>query len=587
MIKIPKFHQAQWSTTLAFDWAGQSIKYVVLRQAGNKLRVESFRHAVLPMDLAEADSLIVRLMRQVFRQKSLRKANIILGLDGIPVIVKRGGFPKLPIKDLRQTLFFEIQNEFEKESSEANLITDFITLGPDPANPENTEYLFFGAPEEGINQRIRYLEAEGVYPRKVSSSIVVIRNLFQYLPPGAQAEVVAFLDIGATRSLLAFYTNGNVDFHREIVIGGEDFTRAITGTIFHEGQAIQFTQEQATEFKIKYGYPLGFSEAMTFHGAPLSEVGAMMRPVVERLIGEIHRSIGFYKDKSGGRQLSSLYLMGGGARLKHLAEVLSDKLQLNVSPLPVPADVQVAGGERYEKMFRARFLEYAVGFALAKDTHPQGNLLPPLYRKIHFFSFLHKWANIAAMFTAGLALVVFLYHFLKVDALQSHIRDIQTRAEDAENASKRYDQALTNKRNLDERVRMLKAKIQQDTSVVQVMRAFSHLLPENLTLYSVKLGDEKELFKTEAAAQTAKQADQARAKKEAGATASVQVPQQTLMVLVEGESKMSIPDVRISVAQFMLNLEKSGILSEVHLREELTIPDTDEYTFSISGRLNR
>jgi|GEM_PF-2593547 Tfp pilus assembly PilM family ATPase len=87
MIKVPKFHQAQWSTTLALDWAGQSIKYVVLRQAGNKLRVESFRHAVLPIDLAEADSLIVRLMRQLFRQKSLRKANIILGLDGIPVIV--------------------------------------------------------------------------------------------------------------------------------------------------------------------------------------------------------------------------------------------------------------------------------------------------------------------------------------------------------------------------------------------------------------------------------------------------------------------------------------------------------------------
>lgn len=490
------------------------------------------------------------------------------------------------MKDLRQTLFFEIQNEFEKESSETNLITDFITLGPDPANPENTEYLYFGAPEEGVTQRIKYFESEGVYPRKVSSSIVVIRNLFQYLPPSASSEVVAFLDIGATRSLLAFYTDGNVDFHREIVIGGEDFTRAITGTIFHEGQAIQFTQEQATEFKIKYGYPLGFSEAMTFHGAPLSEVGAMMRPVVERLIGEIHRSIGFYKDKSGGRQLSSLYLMGGGARLKHLAEVLADKLQLNVSTLPVPVDVQVAGGEKYERIFRTRFLEYAVGFALAKDTHPQGNLLPHPYRKIHFYHFIQKWLNIAAIFTASLTLVVFLYHFLKANSLHSHILDIQSRAEDAENASKRYDQALTTKRNLDERVKMLKDKIQQDTSIVQVIRAFSNLLPENLTLSSVKLGDEKELFKAETAAKTAKQADQEKAKKEAGSAASGQA-QQAMMVLIEGESKISIPDVRIAVAQFMLNLEKTGLLSEVQLREEKTIPETDEYTFSVSGRLIR
>jgi hypothetical protein len=58
-------------------------------------------------------------------------------------------------------------------------------------------------------------------------------------------------------------------------------------------------------------------------------------------------------------------------------------------------------------------------------------------------------------------------------------------------------------------------------------------------------------------------------------------------VLIEGESKISIPDVRIAVAQFMLNLEKTGLLSEVQLREEKTIPETDEYTFSVSGRLIR
>jgi hypothetical protein len=46
---------------------------------------------------------------------------------------------------------------------------------------------------------------------------------------------------------------GQIDFVREIVIGGDDFTKAITGTIFHEGRAIQFTNKEAIEFKIKHG----------------------------------------------------------------------------------------------------------------------------------------------------------------------------------------------------------------------------------------------------------------------------------------------------------------------------------------------
>ena len=336
-----------WPLVLGIDVGTHSIKYVLLRRRGNSLRVEGFGRSSIAKGESELSERISDFIQGLFVSGSrFRKAKIVVGLQGRNAILKTESFPQLSKKELHQTMTFSVQNELGAEADDG-FVFDYSEIGEDPDKEGNTEYLITGILGDVTADQIGPFAAEGIVPAKAVLSITALPNLL-----GADSETgTAILDIGNRNSTLILVRDGHVTFRREISVGGSDFTRAITGTIFHEGQAIQFSAEEAADFKNRYGYPLGFSDGMMYKGAPLSEVGTLMRPVVERLIGEIQRSIGFYQEKSGGEEIGTLYLIGGGAQLRHLSEVLSQKLEIPVERLDPPDQVGISGGSDQAELF--------------------------------------------------------------------------------------------------------------------------------------------------------------------------------------------------------------------------------------------
>ncbi|NQT26111.1 pilus assembly protein PilM, partial [candidate division KSB1 bacterium] len=389
-----------WPLVVGVDISNQSVKYLLLRRRGNQISIDQFGRFSLSEGAADSPDVIVPVLNKIFDQiKNKNSIKTVIGLEGSRLVVKREQFPSLSMKEIKQSLSFEIQRELGPEGTEATIVADCKPI----ESETNDHYLIMGALEEDIDERILPFSSVGVVPAKIIPYVAGIANLAKLLP--TKAGPIGILDIGAQKSTLTFLQNGEMDFYREIVVGGIDFTKAITGTIFHEGRAIQFSTEEANDFKMKYGYPLGFSEGMTFRGAPLSEVGAMMRPIVERLIGEIQRSIGFYADKTGGKKLEKLYLIGGGSRLKHLSEVIAQKIGTSVLLYPISPSIHVEGSEKKQKLFKQKFLEQAVSLALALEDGPYGNLLPEPYKKIHRTAFITRCINYGAIAVVFLILL--------------------------------------------------------------------------------------------------------------------------------------------------------------------------------------
>ena len=563
----------QWPLVLGLDISGHSIKYLLLRRLAKGFRVEAFGKYAIDESAEDSYEAIQQVISWLFqRNKGLKNAKIILGLSGSKVIIKTESFPSLSKKELLQTIFFEIQKEIGTEGEEGSFVYDYQILGPDLEQEGNFQYLTMGVPEEIVDARVRFLVAENVIPTKVTPSVLSITNLVRHIPEVVKKELVGLLDIGAARSTLIFLRKGNMEFFREIVVGGEDFTRAITGTIFHEGRAIQFKNEEALEFKLKYGYPEGFSEGMTFLGAPLSEVGMMMRPVVERLTGEIQRSIGFYKEKSGGQDVEILYLIGGGAKLKHLPEVIKEKLGIQASLLPLPEDLRVGGDEGQREVFEKKYSEQAVSLSLALETSTQGNLLPEVYKTINKTAFIQKSLRVAA----ALVIVVMLFLTFQFRGKLKYLRDEVSRIETRDSRSKDSGPifaALTAQKNaLDARVGTLRQVMEQDETLIQLMRLFSHAVPENLSLTLLEYGTEEDDKKNPRVSRQAQQP-----------TDVEEVPQK--IVRVRGESIEPGNDVRIYLAQLIVELEKSGYFSDVKFESDIFSPEENIYAFEIVGYL--
>ena len=560
----------QWPLVLGINLGTQSLKYLILQRKGRKLKVLGFGRFSLEYEGLESESFqqVVRwLVKKIARFKGMKT---VFGLEGQEIVINTESLPSLSNKELQQTIHFGIEREFSKEGAGVPFISDYQSLGPDPENEGNYQYVTMGAAEEAVEEKVYPFASEGVIPTKIIPSVLAVGNLVRLIPDMGERGLIGVLDIGAQRSILAVFKNGKIDYFREIAIGGDDFTKGITGTIFHEGRAIQFKTEEALEFKLKYGYPIGFSEGMTFLGAPLSEVGMMMRPVVERLLGEVQRSIGFYKEKSGGREVESLYLVGGGARLKHLADVLSEKIEMPVTVLSVPEELRVSGNEEQQKIFHHKFSEQAISLALALESSPEGNLLPKAYKLVNRTAIIQRSLRyLAAAVVVLLVFLTFTYRS-KITSLSDRIATMEVRVSRSKNSGPMFEALQNKKLELDAKIRNLSRMMEQDETLIQVLRLFSHTVPENLTLILLEYGEEE------------KDPRNVRRRAEEGEP-DPDTPRK--IVRIQGVSPKPSNDVRIYLAKLIVELEKSGYFSDVKFENDLYAPEENQYSFEFVGYL--
>lgn len=100
------------------------------------------------------------------------------------------------------------------------------------------------------------------------------------------------LRLGARRSTLALMLDGAVVFAREVALGSDDVTEALTSRITIGQQVLQLTWQEAERLKCEVGLPEGASPVELLGGRlPAMTYAALLQPVLEQWIGEIQRTV--------------------------------------------------------------------------------------------------------------------------------------------------------------------------------------------------------------------------------------------------------------------------------------------------------
>ncbi|MBN1781613.1 pilus assembly protein PilM [bacterium] len=576
----------RWKRVLGVEFGNESLQYVLLNRMIGKYVVENFGKYAFKGVGDPIEGLYTVLPLLFKKHSHLKSAKLIIGLDESVAVVKTDSFPPLQEKELRQTISLAFQKEMGAGEDGNPIVFGYYPMGPDPDNKANTQYLIVGMYEDEINQIIQPFSDQGLIPEKIVVRMMALGNIAALLPGGRNNVPMGILNIGNKKSMLAIFRNGKLDFHREIVMGDEDFTKAIIGTIFHEGKAIQFSLEEAAEFKNKFGYPLGFVDSMSFKGAPLSELGAMMRPVVERLTGEIQRSIGFYADKTKGQAVTSLYLVGKGAKIKHLDQVLNSRVGVPVARLPIPKNVTVAGGKKQKTVFKQKFLDHSISLAVASEMSFTGSLLPDYYRERRLQNMVQKAGLVVGGILAGIALILVAWVYTNKGTLKNKIVHAEKLALAAETSEKKYARAITQNGLLTKEIDDIKMRISQDEDLVQVLRLFSHELPKELLMSTFHYTWEMPKKSTPTPAERRQKKTPEQIEAEQAAMKPIR------KVIFEGGTTDPDADVKIAVADFLISLQASGYFERVELTDELMqegkdAQDTENriYWFQAEGEL--
>jgi type IV pilus assembly protein PilM len=340
-------------TTIGIDLGTHSVKAVQLSNSGDRLKVEQAALLRLQgdgMSEEKRNEEIVRALRSFASSFQVKRSTVITALPGQDTFIRYLRFPKMPPDELRNSIELEADQNLPYDLTEVS--TDSVVLEEITERNETImKILLVAAKNEMIDKTLSLLRSVGISPNILGITTLAIADAFEANGGFQPDETVALINIGASSTNIHFCRNGISNFTRDISRGGRDLTIAIQ-------KLLKVPYDEAERLKADYAKnhpvddggleglggveeiaPEEFSledpaseELADEPTEPMSKMKTddasrivnATRPAVNRLIGEIRRSIDYYEKQLYEKNVSRLVLSGGTATFPGLDQLLAD-----------------------------------------------------------------------------------------------------------------------------------------------------------------------------------------------------------------------------------------------------------------------
>lgn len=221
-----------------------------------------------------------------------------------------------PVSDLvSEDVEYQAKKHLPYDLEETYLDWQPIQTEDLPAN--QTQVLIAAVPKVIADSYTYLLEAAGLSLIALEVEAFSIARSMITSAKDYTGEARAILDLGATRSSLIIFDKGSIQFSTSINFSSELMTTAIS-------QMLKITHEAAENVKIETG---------AFQTKQHPKYLKVVDELISMLVGEIQRSLNFYKDHfTDTNPVTHITLCGGLARLKNLDSILTHKLRVTAAP---------------------------------------------------------------------------------------------------------------------------------------------------------------------------------------------------------------------------------------------------------------
>jgi type IV pilus assembly protein PilM len=324
---------------------------------------------ILSQPDADPDELVRMALIEFLEKNNTNGCRIAIGVPGQKGLIKFIKLPPVEKKRIPDIVQFEAKQQIPFPLNEVVWDYQQLASDDDDMDDDDDEMAFtmaevglFAMKRDEINKALFPLRRLGMEPDIVQMTPIAIYNFANHelIKGRGEKGPIVVLDMGADKTELVI-TDGNRIWQRNVPIGGNHFTRALTKEL-----KMVFAKAEATKKNAAAS-------------ADMKAVFTAMKGVFKDFATEIQRSIGFYKSVNKGSQIKKVFGVGNGFKLPGLTEFLKQELDL-----PVQA-VNEFGGLSGEGIADQEFAENVASFALAyglavQAFDPQAvktSLLPP------------------------------------------------------------------------------------------------------------------------------------------------------------------------------------------------------------------
>ncbi len=304
---MPILNTVLLSNVLGLDLGSHSIKGVELQQGFGGFQALQLRS--LPRD--DAEFPLGELVRRFVRLYRFQTEHVVGAIAGDRMTARRLAFPFSDTKRLRQAVPNEVADDLPFELED--VVIDWQPVGSDRAKAEVAACI---VPRREVASCLEVFRTAGCEPRTLEAEGLVLGNLAAVFDlPGARMLV----DLGHRKTCLCLLLDGRAVAARTVPVGGAALSAALA-------QDRGLPLADAERAKCEEGIGL----------RPGGEPGPHCQAVLDRIAHEILRTGGGLEAALGGRPISELTLLGGGARLEQVDALLSRSTGIHAARLGLP-----------------------------------------------------------------------------------------------------------------------------------------------------------------------------------------------------------------------------------------------------------
>ena len=283
--------------SVGLDIGSRYVKLVQASHAGDVPEVSRIAMRPLPGggdDVREA-APVVETVAGLFRDAGVRGREVVTGVGGHDVIVKRIEVERMKPSELREVIRWEAEQHLPFDT--ANVELDFQILAS--GNP--MDVLLVAAKRELVESTAGIASAAGLAVEVVDVDGFALCNALTHNHPEAAEGVVVVADIGWETTTAVVVEEGIPAVTRDLPFG----VRSLCDGVGRQA-----------------GLGLRSAEAMVRGRRMSSELKAAIDRAADEIAMGLERASAFLKTRSADLGLGRVYLSGGGARTPGFAEAL-------------------------------------------------------------------------------------------------------------------------------------------------------------------------------------------------------------------------------------------------------------------------
>ncbi|MES2789437.1 MAG: type IV pilus assembly protein PilM [Planctomycetota bacterium] len=406
---------AETGTVWGIDIGQAGLKALQLRynEASQQVIAVGFDYIQHPKILSQPDAIPAELINEALKTfvtrnaAQLRGAQIGFVVPSNTSIVKFIQLPPVEASKVGDIVKYEARQQIPFDLND--VIWDWQTMGggiQEGGYMLDSEVGLVAMKKEALQNHLKpftelRMEIDTIQAVSLAMFNFMSYDQFEQRPDDPVLErdgYTVLLDMGADTTTM-LVSNGRKIWQRNISIGGNQFTRALT-----------------KEMKLTFAK----SEHLKCNATKAPDPKAVfqaLRPVFNDYVSEIQRSIGFFSSVNRDAKIEKILAIGNGFKLAGLQKFLQQNLQYDVERVenfPGLVGDAVLSQPLFQENAMSFAVAYGLGLQMLKQTTIRTSLLPPEIKTARMIRRKKPWAvATAACLLLGLCLSTMGFAFAK------------------------------------------------------------------------------------------------------------------------------------------------------------------------------